>query len=265
MEFTGTILVVEDNPGLCALAEEVLSSAGYSVLAAQNGAGALRLAEEYFGQIQLLLTDITLPDIDGQQIAARLHALRPEMKVLFMSGYAKDAIPGDGPFGADANFIQKPWSPQGLCEKICSVLTAQTPRKRILVVDDEPAVREWLAELLTGCGYQVFTAKDGLQAKQVAAREALDIMITDISMPNEEGLGVIRALRKTHPGLKIIAMSGSYAEALMDAKLLGANAALTKPFTSETVLKCIAELTFSATPGSADRAYVDRSVRNSRR
>jgi CheY-like chemotaxis protein len=265
MESTGTILVVEDNPGLCALAEEVLSSAGYSVLAARDGACALRVAEEYFGQIQLLLTDITLPDIGGQQIATRLHALRPEMKVLFMSGHAKDAVHGNGPFGVDANFIQKPWSPQGLCEKICSVLTTQPPRKRILVVDDEPAVCEWLADLLTGCGYQVLTAKDGLQAKQVAAREALDIMITDISMPNEEGLGVIRALRKTHPGLKIIAMSGSYAEALMDDKLLGANAALTKPFTSETVLKCIAELTFPVTPGSADRAYVDRSVSNSRR
>ncbi len=265
MESTGTILVVEDNPGLCALAEEVLSSAGYSVLAAQDGAQALRVAEEYFGQIQLLLTDITLPDIGGQQIAARLHALRPEMKVLFMSGHAKAAVIGDGPLGADANFIQKPWSPQGLCDKICSVLTPQPPGKRILVVDDEPAVCEWLAELLSGCGYQVFTAKDGVQAKQVAAREALDIMITDISMPNEEGLGVIRALRKTHPSLKIIAMSGSYAEALMDAKLLGANAALTKPFTSETVLKCIAELSFPAAPGGADQAYVDRSVRNSLR
>jgi CheY-like chemotaxis protein len=253
MESTGTILLVEDNSGLCALAEEVLSSAGYSVLAAQNGACALRVAEKYFGQIQLLLTDITLPDIDGQQIAALLHALRPEMKVLFMSGHAKDAVHGNGPFAADANFIQKPWSPQGLCEKICSVLATQAPRKRILVVDDEPAIREWLDELLTGCGYQVFTAKDGLQAKRLAAREALDVMITDISMPDEEGLGVIRALRKTHPGLKIIAMSGSYAEALMDAKLLGANAALTKPFTSETVLKCIAELISPAAPGSADQ------------
>lgn len=235
----GTILIVEDNPGLCALAEEVLSSEGYSVLAAQDGAHALRVAEEFSGQIQLLLTDIALPDIDGQEIAASLHALRPDMKVLFMSGLAKAAGSGDRPFAPYANFIQKPWSPQGLCEKICSVLATQPLAQRILVVDDEPGVRDWLAELLTGCGHRVFTAKDGLEAKNLAARETLDVIITDISMPNEEGLGVIRALRKSNPALKIIAMSGTHAEVLRDAKLLGANAALTKPFTSEMVLKCI--------------------------
>lgn len=235
----GTILIVEDNPGLCDLAQEVLSSAGYSVLAAQDGAHALRVAEEYSGQIQLLLTDITLPDMDGQQIASSLHALRPGMKVLFMSGHASAAIREDSPFAPNANFIQKPWSPQGLCEKICNVLATRPRARRILVVDDEPGVRDWLVEILEGYGHRVFTAKDGLEAKQLAARETLDVIITDISMPNEEGLGVIRALRKTNPALKIIAMSGAHADVLKDAKLLGANAVLTKPFTSEMVLKCI--------------------------
>ncbi|MGA2881575.1 MAG: response regulator [Bryobacteraceae bacterium] len=250
----GTILIVEDDPALCALAQEVLSSAGYSVLAAQDGAYALRVAEEYSGQIQLLLTDITLPDLGGQEIAARIQARRPETKVIFMSGHARVGINEKESLDPQTNFLQKPWTPRGLCEKIVTVLTTQPPAQRILVVDDEPDVRDWLVEILEGCGHRVFTAKDGLEAKQLAAREALDVLITDISMPNEEGLGVIRALRKTYPGLKIIAMSGSHAEVLMDAKLLGANAALTKPFTSEMVLKCIRGLVTPQTPGAPGRA-----------
>jgi CheY-like chemotaxis protein len=114
--------------------------------------------------------------------------------------------------------------------------------RAILVVDDEEGMRDWMAEILQGWGHRVFTAKDGLEARQLAARHPFDLMITDISMPNEEGLGIIRSLRKAHPGLKIIAISGAFAEALSDAKLLGANAALAKPFTAEMLLKCMGEL-----------------------
>jgi DNA-binding response OmpR family regulator len=235
----GTILVVEDQPGLCALTEEVLTSAGYSILVAQDGANALRVAQEYSGHIQLLLTDLVLPQVGGKEIAARLHALRPEMKVLFMSGHARGAMTENGTLDRDANFIEKPWSPRALCEEIHAVLTSQPSTLRILVVDDEAGIRDWLAEVLAACGHRVFTAKDGVEAKQLARRQPLDLMITDISMPNEDGIGIVCALRKAHPDLKIIAISGSNADALMDAKLLGASATLTKPFTSEMVLNCI--------------------------
>ncbi len=120
---------------------------------------------------------------------------------------------------------------------------AQPSSLRILVADDEAGMRDWLTEVLEGCGHHVFAVKDGLEAKQLARRQPLDVMITDISMPNEEGLGIIRALRIAHPGLKIIAMSGSNADALLDAKLLGASAALTKPFTAEMVLDCLRDIT----------------------
>ncbi len=231
-----TILIVEDQSGLRDLAQEVLTSAGYKVLAAPDGAEAFRVAGEYLGQIQLLLTDLRLPEIGGVEIAARIRALRPEIKVLFMSGHARGENQG---LPSAADFIQKPWTPQGLCEKIRALLATQPSTLRILVVDDEAGMRDWLMEVLEGCGHRVFTAQDGLEAKRLAARQTFDLMITDISMPNEEGLGIIRALRKTQAALKIIAMSGANADALLDAKLLGANVALAKPFTSEMLLKCI--------------------------
>jgi DNA-binding response OmpR family regulator len=120
--------------------------------------------------------------------------------------------------------------------------TTRTSSWRILVVDDEEGMREWLAEVLQSAGHQVFTARDGLEAKSLAKRQALELVITDISMPNEEGLGTIRFLRKMHPDVKIIALSGVDPEVLQDAKILGANAALTKPVTMKMLLKCLRNL-----------------------
>jgi len=245
----GTILIVEDQPGLRALTEEILSSAGYSILVAPDGAEALRVAQEYCGQIQLLLTDVTLPKIGGIETAARLHTLRPDMKVLFMSGLARGAMTGSGTLDPQANFIQKPWSPQGLCDEIGKILTAEPSAQRILVVDDEEGMRDWLSEVLEGCGHRVFTARDGVEALSLARRQALNLVITDISMPNEDGLGIVCALRKAHPEIKIIAMSGAFAAVLKDAKLLGANAALVKPFTSEMLLKCMRDVAPMQTSG----------------
>jgi two-component system response regulator YesN len=89
----------------------------------------------------------------------------------------------------------------------------------------------------------VFTAQDGLEARSRAKEHDLDLVITDISMPNEEGLGTIRGMRKAHPSVKIIAISGAFGpDVLRDAKILGAAAALSKPMTKETVLQCVHHL-----------------------
>lgn len=127
--------------------------------------------------------------------------------------------------------------------RIHALLAAALPIQRILVVDDEAGMRGWLTEVLEGAGHQVFTAQDGLQARALAKGQALDLVITDVSMPNEEGLGLIRALRKEHPHLQILAISGAFSpDVLTDAKLLGAHTALRKPVTKETVLQCVGNL-----------------------
>ncbi len=113
----------------------------------------------------------------------------------------------------------------------------------ILVAEDDVGMRAWLAEILESACYQVLTAADGLQAQSLAKRHDLDLVITDISMPLEEGLGLIRAMRRTHPDTKIIALSGKDPEVLLDARLLGAHATLRKPVTAKTVLQCVLELT----------------------
>jgi CheY-like chemotaxis protein len=80
---------------------------------------------------------------------------------------------------------------------------------RILIAEDNPGFREWLSEVLTAAGHSVSSAKDGLEAQYLARRGPFDLALTDISMPNEEGLGLIRVLRKSQPELKIIVISAS--------------------------------------------------------
>jgi DNA-binding response OmpR family regulator len=229
-------------------------------LVAPDAAQALQIAKQYPGQIQLLLTDINLQpgpgaETGGKDIAALLSALRPEMKVLFMSGHAHKALTGDGALDGDANFIEKPWSPRELCEKVQAVLSAsaRAATLRVLVVDDEPGMLDWLSDVLQECGHRVFTAPDGLKALRLARREPLDLVITDISMPDEDGIGTVCALRKMQPSLNIVAMSGSNADALIDAKLLGASATLTKPFSAEALLKCIRGLAPADPPLGASK------------
>jgi two-component system, chemotaxis family, chemotaxis protein CheY len=112
----------------------------------------------------------------------------------------------------------------------------------ILVVDDDAGTREWASECLSRAGHRVLTAQDGLEAQSIARTHPIELVITDISMPNEEGFGLILDLRKSHPQIQIVVVSGKDPEVLLDAQLLGAQAALRKPVTRQQLLQCIAEL-----------------------
>ena len=238
-----TILVVEDDPNLRDLAQEVLTSAGYHVLSAENGKQAFRIAEEHAAPVALLLTDVVLPELGGKEIARRLTLLRPDIRVLFMSGYSGNAISRSGTLDPAVDFIQKPWTPDARCEKIRTVLETRSSIQRILVVDDEAGIRNWLAEILEAAGYRVFLAQNGHEGRALAQVHSVDLVITDLVMPDEEGLEMIRSIRKDHRDLKIIAMSGMFGPSVLRAaEILGAHTALTKPLTAETVLDSIRSL-----------------------
>ncbi|HSR05742.1 MAG TPA: response regulator [Bryobacteraceae bacterium] len=178
-----TILLVEDDAALRALAQQVLTSAGYRVVTAEDGNAALRVSEQHNGPIHLLLTDVVMPKMGGKEIASRLAVPRPGMKVLFMSGYTGNALAQQGTLDETVGFIQKPWTPEGLCQKIRAVLSARSSIRRILVVDDEPGMRSWLAEILESAGYRVFTAGNGREARSRVEEHGVDLVITDLVMP----------------------------------------------------------------------------------
>ncbi|HKB26095.1 MAG TPA: response regulator, partial [Methylomirabilota bacterium] len=124
-----TILLVEDEDGLRELAREILTAGGYKVLVAAGPGDALGVARRHGGPIHLLLTDVVMPQMSGRELVERLAPEQPEMKVLYMSGYAADAIVHRGVLDPGTVLLQKPFSPDALTRKVREVLSApQIPR-----------------------------------------------------------------------------------------------------------------------------------------
>jgi PAS domain S-box-containing protein len=119
---TETILLVEDEDALRALAQELLESLGYVILEARHGAEALELNAAHGGRIDLLMTDLVMPHIDGQELATRLAAGRPETRILFVSGYAEDAAIRQKLPTTRVAFLQKPYSLAALGTSIRNLL-----------------------------------------------------------------------------------------------------------------------------------------------
>jgi CheY-like chemotaxis protein len=125
---TETILLVEDEPQVRAVAHGILKRYGYHVLEATSVAEADRLCREHSGVIDLLLSDVVMPDLSGPELAARLLLLRPNMRLLCMSGYTEDSVARRAIVATDIAFFQKPITPETLGRKVREVLDAAPAR-----------------------------------------------------------------------------------------------------------------------------------------
>jgi two-component system cell cycle sensor histidine kinase/response regulator CckA len=119
-----TVLLVEDAQPLRELARELLEANGYVVLEAANGAAAIQLAEKHKEPIQLLLSDVVMPGMDGRKLAERMSRIHPESKVLYMSGYTDDAIVHHGVLSSGIALLQKPFTRESLTRKVREVLSS---------------------------------------------------------------------------------------------------------------------------------------------
>jgi two-component system cell cycle sensor histidine kinase/response regulator CckA len=121
---TETILLVEDESGVRRLSRTILEAQGYIVLEAAAGDEALEVARSHAREIQLVATDVVMPGMSGRELWDRLKTLRPDSRVLFMSGYTDDAIARHGVLEPGIAFLQKPFTPFSLAQKVREVLDA---------------------------------------------------------------------------------------------------------------------------------------------
>jgi two-component system cell cycle sensor histidine kinase/response regulator CckA len=126
---TETVLVVEDESAVRALAVRILRERGYTVIEAPNGREALRIAREYAGEIDLVLTDVVMPEMNGKVLVSQIEAARPGIRTLFVSGYADNAIVHHGILESNVAFLQKPFTGNALASKIREVINSPQARK----------------------------------------------------------------------------------------------------------------------------------------
>ena len=117
-----TILLVEDEESVRQLVRETLESRGYRVLEAENGQAGVEAAAAHQGTIDLIITDVVMPEMSGRELVQRLSETRPQAKVLYLSGYTEDAILSEGTIESGKAFLQKPFSLQSLSRKVREVL-----------------------------------------------------------------------------------------------------------------------------------------------
>ncbi|MDR3554034.1 MAG: PAS domain S-box protein [Syntrophobacteraceae bacterium] len=121
-EGTETVLLVEDEQSILKLGKVILKRQGYSVLTAGKPSEAIRLVEQYPGDIQLLITDVIMPEMNGKELAERITSIKPGIRCLFMSGYTADIIARHSIIEEGVDFIQKPFSVRAMADKVREVL-----------------------------------------------------------------------------------------------------------------------------------------------
>jgi two-component system cell cycle sensor histidine kinase/response regulator CckA len=246
-----TILLVEDDPAVRRLARLGLERSGYRVLEAENPKLALRLANQLDEPIDLLLSDVIMPESEGTPLFQRLLTTRPGLRVLYFSGYAADAIIRRHIAVDGAPFLQKPFTPLALLGKVRSVLDAPGPARprppeavgspvstcappgpitRVLLVDDEADVVRSLARVLTQAGCEVTTTSEGSEAIALSASAKFDVIVSDIRMPHVDGLTLLRAIRGRDLDVPVVFMTGvPTVETAVEAMEHGAFRYLIKP------------------------------------
>ena len=229
-EGTEVILLVEDDPNVRRYVTTALTRLGYRVLEAPNAEDALATLQSQ--RPDLMLTDIVMPGMSGRELASKARQSVPGLKVLFMSGYTGGTAAESPEPIPNEEFLQKPFLPDELGARLRQLLGSKPKlaRSRVLVVDDEAAIRRYLRSVLEPVGCEVEEAANGKQAIEVVKRRAPDLIITDLVMPEKEGIETILSLKQSYPMVRILAISGAAGgQYLETAKYLGADGVMRKP------------------------------------
>ena len=247
-----TILVVEDDDDVRVYTTETLRDLGYRVLEAANGEAGLKVLREH-PEIALLFTDVGLPGgMNGRKLSEAAVAQRPDLKVLFTSGYTRNAIVHDGRLDAGVELISKPFTQALLASRLRDILDAQAGPARILAVEDETLLQMLLTDMLEDAGFKVDVAGSATEAlaKLKLIPGGVRAAVVDIGLPDRRGDMLVRELRALHPTLPVVVASG---RAAADLKAHFKDEArievIGKPYSAGDLVAALKSVGVTASPG----------------
>jgi PAS domain S-box-containing protein len=252
-----TILVVDDESQLRDIIIGMLKPLGYRVFGAANGEEALQISDEFSGRIDLLLTDVIMPGMNGKKLAEILTGKRPETKVIFISGYTDDAIARHGVLEEGIVLIQKPITEKILTSRIREVLDADKESKpvcpekvdmediHLLVADDNEDILRLIKVYLKDHDCEIDAAENGEVAVDKFKQGKHDIVLMDMQMPVMDGLTATQQIRDWEKENKkeqstIIALTGNAtAEDINRCLEAGATSHLAKPMSRDQLITAL--------------------------
>jgi len=256
-----TILVVDDERLICDLLRSVLAGHGHEVLMAMNGREGLELFKKHRPRFTLL--DLRMPEMNGIEVLKQIRAIDPQAAVLILTAWGSDALEQQARQLGVVDFLSKGLSLDVLVDAMERTLqqTAQAaspaqaaapggaPRAApvaagdgdfILVVDDEPQIRDLLKRFLSLRGYKVRVASDGQQALTMVEQQAPQLIVLDVYMPGINGVEVLRQLRRRKFTGGVILLTGSQDDKLLQEALdLGSVDVMGKPVDLERLALAI--------------------------
>jgi PAS domain S-box-containing protein len=210
-----TVLVVEDDDDVRAYTVDCLRELGYRVLEAHDGPSALRLLERQDSPVDLLFTDVVMPAMTGRELADEARKLQPHLRVLYTSGYTRNAIVHAGRLDPGVDMIAKPFTFEALAEKVRDALDSGRTRCA-LIVDSDPGIWTSGSSMLAQLDMRVEVAGSGTEAlnKVRAAKGRYDVVILDDMLDDHKGSSLASELRALHVHLPLVITSRERASEL---------------------------------------------------
>lgn len=267
-----TVLVAEDDAAVRETAVALLTDLGYQVLTAENARKALDIIETGV-KIDLLFTDVVMPGtMKSTELAREAARQRPGLAILFTSGYTENSIVHDGRLDSGVHLLSKPYTSDAMARKVRQVLdkaagsgtaaaadnvstiepaaATTTPENAkglvVLLCEDDVLIRMSTADMLTDMGMTVIEAGSGTEALEAIAGNAIDVLITDVGLPDFSGLELAVRIRETAPDLPVIFATGH--TEVPGSESLQKTMILTKPYIESMIDNCLRELGLIAKP-----------------
>lgn len=235
---TVRVLVVDDEDSVRLTLVANLELEGFETLEARNGAEAVEVIKSR-DDIDLVLTDVRMPILGGLELFRAIRELGRDLPVIMMTAFAEESILHDAITEGVFAVLNKPFDP----DDAASVLRRASDRPHVLVVDDMQRDADALVAALEVCGVRAVAVYGGQEAIEALQSGGIDVVLTDLKMPEMDGVELTRRIRELHPKSSIIAFSGfDVPEMMRDSTSFGANRCLRKPLHGEKLVEAIARL-----------------------